>query len=89
MALASSPISYVELPSIIEAGSSAVPKIVFPVSLVFIVSSLFLVCAEEHSVAITLVLAVSLVAQDRSFVAITVGIGKLVDSMNAEDIALQ
>lgn len=89
MALSGPPVSDVELSSVIETSPFAVSKIVFPISLVFIVAPLLLVCTEEHSIAITLVLAVSLIAQDRSFVPITIGVGKLVDSMHAEHIALE
>lgn len=89
MALASPPVSNVKLSSVIKTSSFAVTKIVFPISLVFIVALLLLVCTEEHSVAVTLVLAISLIAKHRSFVSITVGVGELVDSMHAENIALE
>lgn len=83
MALAALPLSDVQFASVVEACSLAVPEVVFPLALILVVSALFLVGAEEHSVAVPLILTVPVVSENRALIFVSVCVSKLVDPMRS------
>jgi hypothetical protein len=87
VALSRAPIAHVQVTHVVEASAAALSQVFSPHAMIFVVTSLVLICTKEDTLAVSFVLPVPLVSQNLAFVLVTISISQLIKSVNSKHVA--